>query len=90
VFSVSNRRALKCVRQVAGGAERSPASVDAPGKPGRDLLEQPHVSAGIAELGTRAVGPMLGIRTTLAAARADVKDLAPNWSFGMLYARTLA
>jgi hypothetical protein len=74
VLAVGDRRTPKRALQVACGAERSRARVDVPGKPGRDLLEQPDVTIGIAELGTRAVGPMLGIRTTLAAARADVKD----------------
>src|SRR6185295_4328236 len=47
----------------ARGAERSRGGVDAPGQPGRNLLEQPAVAIRIAERGERAIATMLGIRT---------------------------
>ena len=76
VLAVGGLRAPHRVRQVAGGAERSRGGVDAPGKPGRDLLQQPAVAVGIAERGEREVAAMLGIRTADRAVRAEVEDLA--------------
>jgi hypothetical protein len=76
VLAVGGRRTPKRARQVACGAERSRGRVDAPGKPGRDLLQQPAVAVGIAERGERAVAAMLGVRTADLAVRAGVEDLA--------------
>ena len=53
------------------------AGVDAPGKPRRDLLEQPAVAVRIAERGERAVAAMLGIRTV---------DPAPPKQVGLVLA----
>ena len=72
MLAVGGRRAPKRARQIDDGAERSRGRVDAPGKPGRDLLQQPAVAVGIAERGERAVAAMLGIRTADSAAPKQV------------------
>ena len=56
VLAVGGLRTPKRARQVACGRERSLAGVDAPGKPGRDLLQQPAIAVGVAERGEGAVG----------------------------------
>src|SRR4029077_7172211 len=76
VRAVGGRRTPKRARQVACGAKRSCARVDAPWKPGGDLLQHPAVAVGIAEQGERAVGATLRIRTTDRAVRAEVENLA--------------
>jgi hypothetical protein len=42
-------RTAECAREIACGAERSRSRVEAPGKPRRDLLQQPAIAVGVAE-----------------------------------------
>src|SRR5580658_2452690 len=76
VLAMSGGGAPKRARQVACGPERSCARVDASGKSGRNLLEQPDVAVWIAERGARAVGATFGIQTVTPAFGAEVKELA--------------
>src|SRR5690242_7389044 len=63
-------------RQLACGAERSYASVDASGQPRRDLLQQPTVAVGIVEQSLRAIGGTFRIEARKRTTRAKVEDLA--------------
>src|SRR5271155_1057247 len=63
VLAVGGLGTPKRARQVACGAERSRRGIDAPWKPGGDLLQQPAVAIGIAERGERAVAATIGIWT---------------------------
>src|SRR6185369_3674193 len=63
VLAVGSLGTPHCARQVACGAERRYASVDATGQSRRDFLQQPTVAIGIAERSQRAVGAPLRIWT---------------------------
>src|SRR5579862_3139436 len=76
VLAVGGRRTPKRTLQFACGAKRSRASINAPGKPRRDLLQQPAISVGVAEQCTRTVCAPLGIQTAHHALRSDVEKLA--------------
>jgi hypothetical protein len=69
VLAVNGRSAPKRARQVARGAEGSRGSVDALGKPRRDLLHQPDVAIRVAECGEGAVGVVIGRWSADATAR---------------------
>src|SRR5271167_5172631 len=77
MLAVGGLRPAKRAGQVACGGERSRGRVNAPGKPRRDLLQQPAIAVGIAERGERAVAAMLGIPTA---------DPAPPKQVGLVLA----
>ncbi len=74
VLAVGRRRAPERARQVARGAERGDAGVDAAGEAGGDLLEQPAVAVRVAELGVRAVA--LAVRRRAAHVLAEGRGAA--------------
>src|SRR5271167_1365521 len=78
MLSVGSLRTPKRARQVACGAERSRSRVDAPRKPGRDLLQQPAVAVGITERGERAIAAMFGIRTADPKPSKQVGPIRPS------------
>src|SRR6185369_1323471 len=76
VLAVGSLGTPHCARQVACGAERRYAGVDASGQSRRDFLQQPTVAIGIAERSHRAVGAPLRIWTADRTVRTEVEDLA--------------
>src|SRR4029078_12615282 len=76
VLAVSGLRTTHRFCQVACGAKRSHANVDAPGSWFRDFLSQPGVTIGIAERCQRTVSAALRIRSAEKAVRPKMEDLA--------------
>ena len=64
----------KRARQVACGAERRHASVDASGQSRRDLLQQPTIAVGITEGGERPVSTVFRIWTSNWTIRTQVEN----------------
>ena len=78
MLAMGSLRPPKPACQIAGGGERSRGSFNAPWKPGRDFLQQPAVSVGIAEGGEGTVGGVIRRGPCYATGRLELSFRRPG------------